>query len=374
MKAIVKDIIKAMQTIAPSSFAEKWDNVGLQVGEKDWAIKKIWIALDPLKEIVEAACKKEVDLLITHHPLIFKPLKCVDLSTTAGSIINMAICNRMAIFSAHTNLDKARGGINDILADIIGLKNLKVLNKPVETEKFKLVVYVPVEHEKRVFETLFESGVGKIGDYTCCTFRNYGTGTFKPGSDSKPFTGKIGEISHTDESRIELVVEKNNLKQLIENVGKHHPYETPAYDIYPLFESETESSAGLGRIGETSGKVSLLSLAKNIKKKLGIKYIKIAGRPDLTISKVAVCSGSGSSLMDDFLVSGAEIFISGDLGYHNARAVEAADRGLIDIGHFASEHIIVKHLAEKLRKILTEVDFDVEIKACDMEVDPFMVL
>ena len=374
MKARVRDIIKVMQSIAPPSFAEEWDNVGLQVGEKDWAVKNIWIALDPLKEVVKAACDKGIDLLITHHPMIFKPLKCVDLSTTAGSIINMALCNRMAIFAAHTNLDKARGGINDILADIIGLNNLKVLNKPVKTKKFKLVVYVPLEHEKRVFEALFKSGEGRIGNYTCCTFRNHGKGTFRPGFGSKPFRGKIGEIAHTDELRIELVVAKDNLKQLINNIRKHHPYETLAYDIYPLFVSETESSEGLGRIGETNGTVSLLSLAKNIKEKLGLKYIKIAGRPDLTIDKVAVCSGSGSSLMDDFLASGAEVYISGDLGYHNARAAEAAGRGLIDIGHFASEHIIVKNLAEKLGEILTEAGFDVGIKACDMEADPFMIL
>lgn len=378
MKARVRDIIKVMQSIAPHYLTEEWDNVGLQVGEKDWAVKNIWIALDPLEEVVEAACKKGIDLLITHHPMIFKPLKCIDLSTTAGSIINMAICNQMAIFSAHTNLDKARGGINDILADMIGLNNLTVLNKPIETEKFKLVIYVPLEHEKRVFEAFFESGEGRIGNYTCCTFRNHGKGTFKPGSGSKPFIGKIGEIFHTDESRIELVVKKDNLKQLIDNIRKHHPYETLAYDIYPLFEpgfvSETESSEGLGRIGETNGKVSLLSLAKNIKEKLGLKYIKIAGRPDLTIDKVAVCSGSGSSLMEDFLASDAEVYISGDLGYHNARTAEAAGRGLIDIGHFESEHIVVKNLTEKLDKILTEAGFDVGIKACDMESDPFMIL
>jgi dinuclear metal center YbgI/SA1388 family protein len=374
VKARVRDIMKVMQAIAPPCLAEEWDNAGLQIGEKDWTVKKIWIALDPLKEVVEAACKNGIDLLITHHPMIFKPLQSVDLSTTAGSIINMAICNHMAIFSAHTNLDKAKGGINDILADIIGLNNLTVLNKPVETEKFKLVIYVPVEHEKRVFEALLESGEGRIGNYTCCTFRNHGKGTFKPGSGSKPFTGKIGEISHTDESRIELVVEKDKLKQLIDNIRKYHPYETLAYDIYPLFVSEAESSEGLGRIGETNGKVSLLSLAKNIKDKFGLKHIKIAGSPDLTIGKIAVCSGSGSNLMEDFLASDAEVYISGDLAYHDARTAEAAGRGLIDIGHFASEHIVVKNLAEKLGNILTEAGFDVGIKACDMEADPFMIL
>ena len=190
MKATVRNIIEAMQTIAPSCLAEKWDNVGLQVGDKDWTVKKIWIALDPLPEVVEAACSKGVDLLITHHPLLFKPLKSIDLSTTAGSIINTALCNEIAIFSAHTNLDKVKGGINDILADIIGLKNLKVLSKPVLTKKIKLVIYIPTGYEDQILKALFESAAGKIGDYTCCTFRNKGEGTFAPAGGPKPLPAR----------------------------------------------------------------------------------------------------------------------------------------------------------------------------------------
>lgn len=374
MKATVRNIIEAMQTIAPSCLAEEWDNVGLQVGNKDWAVKKIWIALDPLPEVVEAACSKGVDLLITHHPLLFKPLKSIDLSTTTGSIINTALCNGMAIFSAHTNLDKVKGGINDILADIIGLKNLKVLSKPVLTKKIKLVIYIPTGYEDQILKALFKSAAGKIGNYTCCTFRNKGEGTFRPGSESKPYAGKIGEISHQDESRIEVVVEKDNLKYVVENIRKNHPYETMAYDVYPLFVSEYEASDGLGRTGETDKEVSLLSLAKNIKQKIGLKYIKIAGHSDLKINNVALCSGSGSSLLGDFFESRADVYISGDLGYHNARDVEAAGKGLIDIGHFASEHIFITYLAEKLGNILTETGFDIEIEACDIETDPFMIL
>ncbi len=374
MNATVKDIIKAMQTIAPSSYAEGWDNSGLQVGEKGWVVKKIWVALDPTEKIVEAACRKDINLLITHHPLIFKPLKSIDLSTTAGSIINIALCRHMAIFAAHTNLDKATGGINDILAGRIGLKNLKVLGNPVEMERFKLVVYVPNEHEKRILEALCAAGEGRLGDYTCCTFRNCGKGTFKPGPASKPFTGKIGKISNVDESRIELIVEKDRLKPIIANIKKHHPYETPAYDIYPLLPSGIEPPEGLGRTGETGKRISLLSLAQRIKNELRLKYVKIAGSPDLIVSRAALCSGSGSSLMNAFLKSEAEAYISGDLGYHDARTVEDAGRGLIDIGHFASEHIIVKNLAERLRKVLKGAGFNVEVKACNMEAEPFTII
>ena len=374
MKATVKNIIEAMQTIAPLCLAEKWDNAGLQVGAEDWIVRKIWIALDPLPEVVEAACSKGVDLLITHHPLLFKPLKSINLSTTAGSIINRALCNEMAIFSAHTNLDKVKGGINDILADIIGLKNLKVLSKPVATKKIKLVIYIPAGYEDQILKALFDSGAGEIGDYTCCSFRNRGQGTFRPGSGSKPFAGKVGEISHKDEFRIEVILKKNNLNQVLENIRKNHPYETMAYDVYPLFVSEDEASDGLGRTGELDKQVTLLSLAKDIKQKIGLKYIKIAGHSSLKVNNIAVCSGSGSSLMYDFFASGADVYISGDLGYHNARDVETAGKGLIDIGHFASEHLFIKYLAEKLDKLLTETGFDIEIEACEMETDPFIIL
>lgn len=363
-----------MQTIAPAALAEEWDNIGLQIGKNDWDVKKIWIALDPLPEIVDAACNSGVDLLITHHPLIFKPLKSIDLSTTGGSIINTALCNRLAVFSAHTNLDKAKGGINDMLADIIGLNDLKSLRGSPGTKKTKLVVYLPKGHEDCVLETLFESGAGKIGDYTCCTFRNNGKGTFKPGHLSKPFSGKPGEITHTDEIRIEVIVEKDKLRQLVEKIEINHPYETMAYDIYPLVTSENEDLEGLGRIGKTDKTITLLSLAKNLKKKIGLKYIKIAGRLDLAINNVAVCSGGGSSLMDDFFASRADVYISGDLGYHNARDAEAAGKGLIDLGHFASEHLVIKYLAEKLSRILSKTEFNVEVEACNMEVDPFKIL
>ena len=372
MKTTIADIIEVMELFAPSRLAEEWDNVGLQIGDKNRRVQTIRIALDPTPDVVKDACRNGIDLLITHHPLIFRPLKSIDFRKPLGSIIQMASQHQMAIFSAHTNLDNAMDGLNDVLAIRIGLRNLKVLGHAKKDEMFKLVVYVPVAYEEDVITSFFETKAGDIGSYSCCSFRSKGKGTFKPGPLSKPFSGKIGEISHTDEVRIETVVRKNDLIGVIDHVRKNHPYETMAYDVYPLLISE--DTQGSGRIGKIDKSMNLMSFAASIKTKLGLDYIKVAGNPDLIIKTVAVCSGSGSSFVNRFVTSGAQVYVSGDLGYHDARTVEAENLGLIDIGHFASEHLIVDVLANRLDKILSETGINVKIEAYKLEKEPFMIL
>ncbi len=247
MEATIADIIKAMEIIAPSWLAEEWDNVGLQIGKNNWPVRTIWIALDPTPQVVDDASRNGVDLLITHHPLIFQPLRSIQLESPEGSIIQTALQAQMAIFSAHTNFDNVNHGLNDALARRIGLEDLKILRKSGKAETYKLVVYVPVGYEKDILGALFETNAGKIGSYTCCSFRSKGKGTFKPDTSSKPFSGKIGEISHVDEVRIETFVRKNDLNRIVEYVRKHHPYETMAYDIYPLLSAENIHGTGTYR-------------------------------------------------------------------------------------------------------------------------------
>jgi len=372
MKTTVADIIEIMESFAPSRLAEEWDNVGLQIGDIHWPVQTIWIALDPTPDVVKAATRNGVDLLITHHPLIFRPLKSINFSKPLGYIIQMASLHRMAIFSAHTNFDNAMDGLNDVLARRLGLRNLKILGHIKRDEIFKLVVYVPVAYEQDLMNSFFETKAGDIGSYSCCSFRSKGKGTFKPGSLSKPLFGKIGEISHTDEVRIETVVRKEDLIEVLDHVRKNHPYETMAYDVYPLLASE--DTQGSGRIGKVDKSMNLKAFATSIKTILGLDYIKVAGDPDLIIKTVAVCSGSGSSFMNHFVTSGAQVYVSGDFGYHDARTVEAENLALIDIGHFASEHLIVDVLSNRLEKILSETSIDVKIEAYKLEKEPFMIL
>lgn len=381
MALLISDIIKMMEMIAPAYLAEKWDNVGLQVGQREWPVKTVLIALDPLHDVVAAACNNGYDLLITHHPLFFEPLKSIDLSTRTGSIINMALAHKLSIFAAHTNLDRATSGTSEILSKMIGLTKLKVMENGPKPNYYKLVIYAPVAYQNKIFDSLFETNfetkAGKIGNYDYCSFITRGTGTFKPGSLSKPFTGEPGKVSHTDEVRIETIVQKKNLQSVIENVKKNHPYETMAYDIYPLLNNQADIAGvqiGFGRVGRLEKASTLALFALKIKKTLGLKYLKITGDPDLTVTRAAVCAGSGSSMMGSFFSSGAEVYVSGDLRYHDAREAEAQNKGLIDIGHFASEHLIVKSLADRLKTILEKTGTDVRVEACETENDPFKIL
>lgn len=372
MQATVADIINVMESIAPSRIAEEWDNVGLQVGDMNWPVQTIWVALDPTPDVVSDASKNGVDLLITHHPLIFRPLRSIHFNHPPGSVIQTAVQHQMAIYSAHTNLDNAKEGLNDVLARRIGLKNLKVLSSSPETEVYKLVVYAPVAYEQEVMTSIFETKAGEIDAYTCCSFRSGGKGTFKPGHLSKPLSGKIGEISHTDEVRIETNVRKHDLMTVIDHLRKHHPYETMAYDVYPLLDFENRE--GTGRIGKLDKSMRLGSFARSIKEKMGLDYIKVAGSLDSIVKTAAVCSGSGSSLLSRFITSGAQVYISGDLGYHDARTIESANLGLIDIGHFASEHLIVDVLRDRLKKRLVDIGMDIKVEAYGLEKEPFMIL
>ena len=264
MLATIGDIIQAMETLAPSDLAEPWDNVGLQVGQRDWPVRTVWVALDPSFDVVTGACEKGIELLITHHPLIFQPLKFIDFSTPIGAIIHRVVQYRLGLFTSHTNLDNAADGINDVLATRIGLKNLQVLT--------------------------------------------------------------------------------------------------------------SANEQGPGRLGTLEQSLTLTSFARMIKERLELKSVKIAGRSDLPVNKAVVCAGSGSSLLNHFLLSGAQVYVSGDLRYHDARAVEDANKGLIDIGHFASEHLMVAILARRLQKILSEKGMDIIIEACGLETDPFMII
>jgi dinuclear metal center YbgI/SA1388 family protein len=371
MPVTVNDIIAIMEYIAPSSLAESWDNVGLQVGDGCWNVERVRIALDPLPDVIEQACYDNIDLVITHHPLLFRPLKSLNVSTSIGKIIQMALKNKTAVFSAHTNLDSANGGINDFLAEKLGMQNTKVLQEVKKDDKCKFVIFVPKQHQREVLTSLFASGAGQIDSYDCCSFRSAGTGTFVPSKGAKPFVGKLGELNEVEESRIEIIVTQKDLPKVIDNIKRSHPYEMPAYDVYPLI---TPESKGLGRVGDLENPMVLKDFARYVKNILKLSFLKVSGNPELKIEKVAVCSGSGSGLMKSFFASKAQCYVSGDLHYHDARDTQVFNRGMLDIGHFASEHIMVQMLVQKLLMAIKEKNLDVVVDACDLEKDPFMII
>lgn len=280
----VKDLIHLLDVIAPFSLAEPWDNCGLQAGDPSWPVKKILVALDASMAAMQYAETIGADLLITHHPLIMTAQKSMDFSKMPGSAVAMAAQNRISILAAHTNLDKAAGGLNDYFSERMGLKSLRSL--------------VPEE------------------PHGCC--------------DGQRETGE----------------ERSNI-------------------LDPV---------GIGRIGALEPSMPLKHVAKIVKERFGVSWIRLVGDPDLEVREVAVCTGSGGSLLNAFFSSRADLYITGDIKYHEARDVEASGRGLVDLGHFASERIAVTLLENRLKQCLDTKGFSVDVVAFQDEKDPFSIL
>lgn len=366
----VFDIIKLMETIAPSTLAEDWDNCGLQCGDRNWPVARIAVALDPSFEVIQAACRTNADLLITHHPLIFKPLKTLTLDSPIGKLLHLSVTHKLAVFSAHTNLDAAAGGLNDFFAEKIGLANRTFLTGEPDPDMVKLVVYAPEDACEKVLRGLMAAGAGTIGNYSSCTFRNSGVGTFRPGPEARPHIGTPGELESVAECRIETRLQKNQISGVMNALRACHPYETMACDIYPLHPLEINH--GIGRIGELRRQTKLKTLAAHLKSVFGLSVLKVSGKPEMPVKKIAVCTGSGSGLLKAFFASDADVFISGDLKYHDAQETRMHHRALIDVGHFASEKIMIDLITDRLTALIRPEG--VAVEALQVESDPFYYL
>jgi dinuclear metal center YbgI/SA1388 family protein len=369
MRITLNDIIGVMKTIAPPNLAESWDNVGLQVGDPTWPVHRIWVALDPLPEVIQAAIKQNIDLIITHHPLLFHPLKSINLSKPDAKIIADAISNQIAIYSAHTNLDKVTGGINDILANKLNMLDIHPIIPDKTSDKAKLVVFVPKSHVQQVMNALFEKNAGIIGQYSKCSFKSDGIGTFQPGELSKPWLGHEGHFEETEEYRIETIISLQDAPAILNHLEKNHPYETVAYDIYSL--NQISANQGLGRVGHLQTPLRLQELADHVIKSLNLSYVRVIGDPELIVNKLAVCSGSGGSLLGNVISLGVQAYVTGDLKYHDARNIEMNHMGAIDVAHFESEHIFIDDLVSKLQTVREKRQWSVDILPCPVERNPF---
>lgn len=341
----VSDICEIMEKLAPIKLAEEWDNVGLMLGSTDWPAEKVMLALDLTEEVADQAYSQKADMIITHHPFFFSPLKNLVYNEGKNALLYDLIRNKIAVYSAHTNLDSARGGVNDVLADVLGLRQIEVL-KPVFCDKYyKLVVFVPHTHLDEVLSALSRAGVGRIANYADCAYIMEGEGQFRPLPGSNPFLGQQGILERTKEKRIEILLKKSELKKAIEAVLEAHPYEEPAYDILETVNARAEF--GLGRIGFLERPLSLGEFANNVKNALAIDHVIVAdaGKP---VCKVAVCGGSGTDFIAEAVKAGADTFVTGDVKYHVAQEALNAGLNLIDAGHQTSEMPVLKKLQKEL--------------------------
>jgi len=364
----VSDVVGIINKFAPFATAEEWDNVGLQVGDSTAPAERIMVALDPCREAIEAAVQQQCQLLLTHHPFIFNPLKRIALTDPLGSLIALALKRDLAIVSLHTNLDIATGGVNDLLARRLGLGDCQPLKVTGTEELVKLAVFVPQGHEERLLDALARFS-GVIGNYRDCSFQAPGTGTFRPLEGAKPFIGEIGTRERVAEVRLEVLLRKAELSLALNALKKAHPYEEPAFDIYHLLNKG--ESWGLGRLGELEAPLSLGEFALAVKESLaagGVRTVGDSGRP---VKRVAVCGGSGVSLLREAHFRGADVLVTGDVKYHEAREAESLGVALIDAGHFATERLMVKGVTELLEVELGKKGYTAALTAYEGERDPF---
>lgn len=364
-------LVQLLERWAPKRLALDWDNPGPAIGDLSKNVSKILLTLTVTEETVEFAVKNGFEMIISHHPLFFKPLKALRKDTPIGKIVYKAVSNDIVIYSAHTNMDIADGGINDILAKILELKNVNVLKQTYEERLKKLVVFVPKGYEDTVRNAISMAGAGHIGNYSHCTFMTNGIGIFKPLDGTKPFIGEQGKLEKADEIRIETIVPENLLKKVVNAMFKVHPYEEVAFDIYTL--ENQGKSFGIGRIGYTNEPVSLKDFCETVKQKLKTPYIRVVGDLYKNISKVAVCGGAGSDLINTAAFLGADVLITGDVKYHEALDAKAAGICLIDAGHFPTENLLMPVLKEYLEHEIQQFKRQVEISIYNDE-DPFVII
>jgi len=368
LKPRIHDLIGLLNTQFPPELAEDWDNVGLQVGDPGRALTQGMVALDPGIDAVSAAHAVGAQVLVTHHPLLFRGLKQLTPEDEAGRVIWSAVKDDVAVISVHTNLDSASVGLNSWLAERLEIQDAEPL-RPVAGSFLKLVVFVPSGHEAQVSEALFAAGAGGVGHYDQCSFRIPGTGTFRPGEGTNPFVGRPGHREEVEELRLEVLVPQNRLGRVLDRMFKTHPYEEVAYDLIPL--NNQLPGVGLGRIGRLEKPLSLKNFAGGVKDALDCDAVRVVGAEDAVVSKVAVCGGSGADLIRTAHRQGADVIVTGDVKYHEARSAEAMGIAIVDAGHFATEHLMVAALTELLNQSVKTRGWDLFFDAFTKETDPF---
>lgn len=333
MSVKVGEILDALEGLAPLDLCEEWDNSGLQVGNRDQVVSKVVVGLDAGEPEISRAVAEKADLLVTHHPFIFNPVRNIDHGEPAGSMLALVIRENISVLSMHTNLDAARGGLADWTARELGLADVNVLS-PVKSEGLmKAVVFVPEDHKDILEVALREAGAGKIGLYEGCSFSCRGTGRFTPLSGARPYTGYVGKQEEVGEIRLETRIHKRDIPSVLAAVKNTHPYEEPAVDFYPL--SAPEEGVGIGRIG--SRRMDPEELQQELKELLGVKSLRTSGRRPDQIERVAVLPGGGGDYLPAARAAGADVMVTGEIKYHQALVAASIGLWVIEAGHRPTE-------------------------------------
>lgn len=349
----VRDVLQALETIAPQNLAFSFDKVGLQVGNPNSPVSKAVVALDRSLGAINFAKEVKAELLITHHPLIFDPLERVVESDEVGFAITEMIKSGIAFVAAHTNWDCAVGGINDVLAERLELQEIMPFGFAPTAERLKLVVFAPEENADQLVDCLSAVGAGVIGNYTRCAFMSEGTGTYVGNESSNPTIGERGRVESAIEVRIEMVLDSTIRTEVEEVIRAVHPYDEPAFDIYNL------SPTGLmncGRIGHLANHMSLRNFAEHVDRRLETRC-QTWGDPDKQIEFVAVVGGAADGDWAAAMAEGADVYVTGEVKQHTALAASSAGIGMIAAGHYATENPGAAELAARLSIAIPAIDW-----------------
>jgi len=326
------DLMRVLEAAAPLAYQESYDNAGLQCGDPQLEVRGVLIALDCTPAVVDEAIRRGCNVVVAHHPLIFKPLKRLTGANEVEQTLLKAIRHDVALYAAHTNLDNVRHGVNRKLAEKLGLRNLRILD-PKPGLLGKLITYVPPTHTEAVLQALYAAGAGHIGDYAQCSFRSEGTFTFTPGADTTPFSGQRGQPHTGPEDRVEVLLPLHLQAAALQALREAHPYEEVAYELIKL--ENVHQEVGSGMVGELPEPLPPAEFRQRLRAALGVPVVKHTEFEPL-ISTVALCGGAGSFLIGKARAAGAQAYVTGDLKYHEYFGAEGRLM-LCDVGHFESE-------------------------------------
>ncbi len=359
----LSEFLTTIDQIAPTQHAEAWDNVGLLAGDPQQDVSRAMLCIDYTPEVACEAAGEKCDLIVAYHPPIFDPIKRV----TAGSLVFDAIRRGVAIYSPHTALDVAEGGTNDMLADAIGLTERGPLRVGVnQASQYKLITFVPAEHVEQVATELFEAGAGRIGDYSQCSFRSPGTGTFFGEPGTSPAVGESGHLERVPEIRLEMVVPIAALTKILAALRSAHPYEEPAFDLVQL--APPPIALGQGRVGKMPA-TPRQQIFDRIKRALSIEPLLIAGPTEGKITQAACCAGAGGSMLDDAIAAKAQMYVTGEIRHHDALRAASSGMTVVCTLHSNSERAILRRLAARLTETLPSL----VILESRKDRDPFSV-
>lgn len=371
---IIQDILPALEAIAPLKHACSWDNVGLLAGSSRWTADAILLTIDLTEAVLQEAVESSIGLIVAYHPPIFQPVKSVTDRSPLQRIVLEAIRAGIAVYSPHTALDAAPGGVNDWIAEGVGrgdVRALEAIESQPESQQCKIVTFCPAEAIDAVRNGLASVGAGRIGEYQLCSFELRGQGTFLAGEKANPTVGRRGRLERIDEVRLEMVCPRAALGLAIVTLRQFHPYEEPPIEVYPL-QPHPLRTTGQGRRLTLDQPAALKTIVERVKKHLGIHQVQVAsGRNAPTkLTRIGLCAGSGGSLIEAALTQGCEAFITGELRHHDVLAAQAKGCTVIVAGHTNTERGYLK----TLRKRLDEALPDVTVAVSKRDADPLKTM